>query len=96
MACHGNHSGIVGSECALGDKRLDAPTVAILLHGGSHTAVGTNTATYCHSFNACVLNGFAKFVHQYVDDSLLQRCGKVGLVLLNEVGIKLYLITQGV
>ena len=42
------------------------------------------------------LHCLAKLVYQDVDDGFLQRCGKVCLVFLYEVGVFLHLVAEGV
>lgn len=92
----GDHCGIVGGEYTLGDERLEAVTACIVLDGGTHATVGRHTAADGDGLDARCLNGLAELVHQNLDDRALQRGGQVGLVLLDEVGILLECITQGV
>ena len=92
----GDHGGIVGSEDALGDEGPQAVTTGVVLDSGSHAAVGRDSATDGDGLDAGGLDGLAELVHQDLDDSALQRGSQVGLVLLDEVGILLQGVAQGV
>ena len=71
-------------------------TAGVVLDGGTHATVGRYASTDGDGLDARGLDSLAEFVHQDFDDGALQRGGQVGLVLLDEVGILLKGIAQGV
>ena len=96
VAGDGDHRGVVGGEDALGDEGAQAVATGIVLDGSTHATVGRDAAANGDGLDAGVLDGAAELVHKYLDDGALQRGGQVSLVLLDEVGVVLERVAQGV
>ena len=92
----GNHRGVVGGERALWNERLYAAGLAIVSHGLAHSGVGRHAAADGYGLHHRLPGGLVELVDEYVDDGLLQGCGQVGLVLLYETRVGLYIVAQGV
>ena len=66
----------------------------MIVESVAQSVVSRNATSHCHMLNACLLNGKTKFLHQYVDDSVLKTCCKVVLVMLHKVGVVLNPLAQ--
>ena len=62
----------------------------------TYARVCRHATAYGHGAHAGGVDCLGEFVDEYIDDSALERCCKVGEVVLDEVGVGLDAVAQGV
>ena len=96
IAGYSHHGGVVGGEHAWRYEGREAAATTVVLDGLTHSGVGRDTAAYSHGPYTGGLDGFIEFVHEYVYDSGLERGGKVGTIVVDELRIGFEIVAQGV
>ena len=92
----GNHCGIIRCVAELWNVYSPAITLGMVSESFTQNRVRTDSASHCNMLYASFLHCHAELLHQYVDDGVLQRSGKVVLVMLHEIRIFLHPFLQTV
>ena len=89
-----DHGGVIGCELELRKESGPSSLAALFLDTGTQAAVCRNASSDSYLPDACMLCSLNELVHQDIDESLLETCAYIGLVLLHELRIDGHLVTH--
>lgn len=92
----GYHGGIVGGEFAGRNPGFEAMGGAIVGNGLADTGIGGDSTADGDGSGAGLLCGKVEFLQEGVNDGFLDRCGEVGAIFFDELGVAFEAVAHGV